>query len=429
MSKQILTSYKYRLLPEGDQVTYLEKSFGCARFVWNQLTENFNSWSPENKPEKLSEKELKERHEFLNEISSVVLQQKRIDFDSTKSQFFNKKRKTKLGRMSFKKKSGRQSVRFTEQAISKKSDLENGYVILPKFKTPFKFVNHRPFTGELRSVTISKNPDGTYWISILVREQYEPKPRTNLAVGIDLGLKDLLILSTGIKFQHPKQQLGRTNRAIKKTQKQLSRKQKGSNNREKCRMRLAKLYAKQTNIKKNYYHEISNFIVSNFDEIFMEDLNVSGMLKNRKLSRAIHESSWSTLKSMIQYKSDRNNRNFHQIDRWFPSSKTCSCCGWKNVELTLSVRDWTCGACGANHDRDLNAAINILNEGQRNCYGEVVYDNNSVATAEWGAKLPVALVKHSSKIERSGGYASWNGGQSKPLGFSRVGVLTLEGLG
>ena len=130
----------------------------------------------------------------------------------------------------------------------------------------------------------------------------------------------------------------------------------------------------------------------------MEDLNVSGMLKNRKLSRAIHESSWSTLEGFIKYKSDRNNRNFHQIDRWFPSSKMCSCCGEKNSDLTLSIREWVCGSCGANHDRDLNAALNILFEGQRNCYGEVVY---SSATGEWGTKLPTALMKHSSKIERS----------------------------
>lgn len=399
--KEILQAYKYRLVPSEDQEKYLQKHFDAARFVWNQMTENFNKWTPEFKPERVDEATLKKQFEFLHEVSSVVLQQKRIDFDGTVKQFFNKSRKVKIERMQFKSKRKRQSFRLTNHVISDKSDLNAGIIILPKNKEPFKFVNHRQFTGELRSVTISKNVDGTYWISFLVREQYEPKPRTNLAVGIDLGLKDLLILSNGIKFNHPKEQLGRTNRAIKKVQKQLSKKAKGSNNREKCRLCLAKLYAKQTNIKKNYYHKISDFIVSNFDEIFMEDLNVSGMLKNRKLSRAIHESSWSILKSMIQYKSEKNNRNFHQIDRWFPSSKTCSCCGCKNAELTLSVRDWTCGSCGTTHDRDLNAALNILQEGQRNCYGEVVYDNNSVATIEWGAKLPVALVKHSSKIERS----------------------------
>lgn len=359
--------------------------------------ENFNSWTPENKPQKLSEKELKDKHEFLNEISSVVLQQKRNDFESTKSQFFNKNRKTKLGRMRFKKKTGRQSFRLTSQIISNKSDLENGYIILPKFKTPFKFTNHRPFSGELRSVTISKNTDGTYWISFLVREEFTPKQRTGKAVGIDLGIKDLLILSNGIKFNHPKQQLERTNRAIKKTQKHLSKKAKGSKNREKCRLRLAKLYAKQTNIKKNYYHEISNYIVTNFDEIFMEDLNVSGMLKNRKLSRAIHEASWSTLSSMIEYKCRWSNRNFHKIDRWFPSSKTCSSCCHKIDQLPLSVREWSCPSCLTVHDRDLNAALNILNEGQRNCYGEIIYSH---ATGERGALLPTALVKHSFKIER-----------------------------
>ena len=404
---EIFRAYKYRLKPDAEQQQYLADAFGCARFVWNKLVENFNAWSPDHKPENMSEKTLKDQEEFsfLNEVSSVILQYKRLDFDEAKKQFFNKKRKTKLGGMKFKSRSGRQSIRFTNQAISKKSDLENGLVILPKCKKPFRFVNHRPFSGELRSATVSKNPDGTYWISFLVREEFTPKEFTSKAVGIDLGLKDLVILSNGVKFQHPKHQLERTNRAIKKYQKQLARKVKGSNNRERVRLKLARSYAKATNIKKNYYHEISNYLVTNFDEIFMEDLNVSGMLKNRKLSRAIHEASWSTLRAMIQYKCDWNKRNFHQIDRWFPSSKTCSCCGHKMDSMELSVREWSCPSCGAEHDRDLNAAINILQEGQRDCYGELVY---SVATIEWGS-VPKALAKRSSKIERSGDYASWNG--------------------
>ena len=280
MTNEILKAYKFRIYPSVDQEIALINTFGCVRFVWNEMVSNFNKYGTDDFQKKFSEKEIKAiaGRDWLKEVYAAALQQKCRDFDETKSQFFNKNRKVKLGRMRFKKKTGRQSIRFTEQAISKKSDLVNGYIILPKFKTPFKFINHRPFTGELRNVTISKNPDGTYWISCLVREEFEPKPRTNLAVGIDLGLKDLLILSSGVKFNHPKQQLERTNREIKKVQKQLSRKTKGSNNREKVRLRLAKLYARQTNIKKNYYHLISNYIVTNFDEIFMEDLNVSGML-------------------------------------------------------------------------------------------------------------------------------------------------------
>src|SRR5690606_9618832 len=133
-----------------------------------------------------------------------------------------------------------------------------------------------------------------------------------------------------------------------------------------------------------------------FDEIYMEDLNVKGMLKNRKLSRAIHEASWSTLSAMIEYKSNWNHRNFHKISRWYPSSKTCSSCGHKMDSMELSVREWSCPSCGDDHDRDLNAAINILQEGQRDCYGELVF--NSVAITEW-EEIPKALVKHSSKIE------------------------------
>jgi putative transposase len=207
-----------------------------------------------------------------------------------------------------------------------------------------------------------------------------------------------MVLSTGLKFDNPKHLLEKANRALKKAQKQLSRKSKGSKNREKARLRVARCYAKVARIKNNYYHNISTYLVRNFDEIFMEDLNVSGMLKNRKLSRSIHEASWSSLISMIKYKSDWNNRNFHQISRWFPSSKTCSHCGHVLKELQLSTRDWICPECGTYHDRDLNAAVNILKQGQLDCYDTILY---SAATVEMGPKVPLALMKHSSKIERS----------------------------
>jgi putative transposase len=241
------------------------------------------------------------------------------------------------------------------------------------------------------------NPDGKYFISFLVKETIEVLPSTGRAVGIDVGIKDLLVLSTGTKFDNPKFMLEKANRALKKAQKALSRKTKGSKNREKARLAVAKAYAKVTRIKTNYYHNISTYLVRNFDEIFMEDLNVNGMLKNQKLSRSIQEVSWSTLVEMIRYKSDWNNRNFHQISRWFPSSKTCSVCSHVLDQLALSTRDWVCPVCGHHHDRDLNAAVNILNQGQLDCYDTILY---SVERTELG-EIPVALMKHSSKIERS----------------------------
>jgi putative transposase len=305
-----------------------------------------------------------------------------------------------VGEPRYKSRKGRQSIRFSNQAIQKKiTNLELGLIGLQRCKKPFKFINHRQFTGELRSVTVSLNPDGKYYISFLVKETIEPMKSAGRAVGIDVGIKDLMVLSTGTKFDNPKLMLEKANRALKQAQKQLSRKKRGSKNREKARLKVAKAYKRVTNIKRNYYHIISTYLVRNFDEIFMEDLNVNGMLKNRRLSAAIHSASWSTLIEMIKYKSDWNNRNFHQISRWFPSSKTCSCCGHVLEQLSLSTRDWVCPVCGQHHDRDLNAAVNILNQGQLDCYDTILFGS---ATDLMGASLPMALVKHSSKIERSG---------------------------
>jgi putative transposase len=247
-------------------------------------------------------------------------------------------------------------------------------------------------------VTVSLEPSGKYFISFLVKETIEPMKSAGRAVGIDVGIKDLMVLSTGTKFDNPKLMLEKANRALKQAQKQLSRKKRGSKNREKARLAVAKAYAKVTRIKTNYYHNISTYLVRNFDEIFMEDLNVNGMLKNRRLSAAIHEASWSSLISMIKYKSDWNSRNFHQISRWFPSSKTCSVCSHVLDTLALSTRDWVCPVCGHHHDRDLNAAVNILNQGQLDCYDTILFGS---ATDLMGASLPMALMKHSSKIERS----------------------------
>ena len=403
MSKTIKRAYKYELRPDAAQQQYLAKSFGHARHVWNELVANLNLYFKKSEgynPKLNYVKMIEEGDEFLREVSSVVLQQKTRDFDEFKKQYFNKKRSVKLGRPNWKRRDGRQSIRFTDQVISKKSDINSGLIYLPKFKEPFKFINHRPFSGKVSSYTVSKNVSGKYFISFLVKETIESLPSTRRAVGIDVGIKDLMVLSTGQRFDNPnKTVLERTNRAIKKAQRQLSRKMRDSSNRKKARLRLAKLHERRSNILKNYYGNISRYLVNNFDEIYMEDLNVSGMLKNRKLARAIHEISWSTLTTMISYKSSWYGRQFHQINRWFPSSKTCSSCGHLLESLQLSVREWTCPSCGEVHDRDLNAALNILSEGQNEVHGLQIY--SSLVTSEQGASLPTALLKHVSKIERS----------------------------
>lgn len=255
----------------------------------------------------------------------------------------------------------------------------------------------RKFMGKIKSGTVSKTPSGKYFVSVLVEVETNLLPATKQEVGIDLGLKDLMTLSTGIKFQHPETQISKAKIALKQQQRILSRKTKGSKNYAAQRIKVARCYERVTNIRNWYYHNISRYLVNNFDAIYMENLNVSGMLKNRKLSRKIHETAWASLVVMIGYKSSSSGRTFHQIDRFAPSSKTCSCCGNKLDKLDLGTREWTCPVCCSKHDRDINAAINIKNFGQLDCYDQLL---TSVETTEMG-NVPMSLQKHITKTERS----------------------------
>ena len=405
MSKQF-RSYKYRLYPGAAQKAALAQFFGAKRWVYNHfLAEQQRRF--ENKEKHLSGfdcnkliTELKTQQEtsWLKSIDDWCLKTSAEDLATGFKNFFDsikgKRKGPKVKSPKFKSRVSRQSYRTRGIKV----DFENALISVPKIKN-IKCVLHRTFDGTIKSATISKTPDGKYYISILVEEDIQLKPMTGREVGIDLGLKDLAILSTGVKFQHPQEMLAKAKRALKREQKILSRKTKGSKNREKQRLIVAKCYSKVTKIRNEYYHILSKFLVETYDAIYLEDLNVSGMLKNRRLSRKIHESAWSTLKSMIMYKAGHAGKTVHEINRWFPSSKTCSNCDHMLQVLGLDVREWTCPSCGTNHDRDLNAAINILNRGQIDLYDS---KQPSRATMEEELKIPMALMKHASKIERSG---------------------------
>jgi putative transposase len=223
---------------------------------------------------------------------------------------------------------------------------------------------------------------------------------TGKEVGCDVGLKDLLITSDGMKFKRPNDlpNIAKTKQLLKVKQKQFTRTDKSSKNHEVLRLQVARLYSKITRQRNEYYHLVSKYLVDNYDSIYVEDLPSKNMLQNRKLSRAIHEVAWSTLTNMISYKANWSGRTYHRINRWYPSSKTCSCCEYKLNRLDLETREWTCPNCGATHDRDVNAAMNILQVGQIDCYGETI---QSQAIGDLG-EIPLALQKMTSKIERSG---------------------------
>ena len=361
-----LKAYKYRIYPTKEQEVLFSKTFGCARFVWNKLVENFNN----NDGSTVNEKTLKDQEEFqfLKEVSASTLQQKRMDFVEFKKQYFNKNRKTKLGKPKFKKKSNRQSFRLPNQKFT--LDQEKSLVRLEKVGW-VKIVLDRtiPVEADFRSITISKTPTGKYFVSILVQQELNPIPSTGKVVGIDLGLKDLFILSNGQVINNPR--WFRENQSkLAKHQKHLSRKAKGSNRYNRRRIKVAKVHEDVVNARNYFLHNISTELVKTFDLIIVEDLHVSGMIRNRKLAKSISDASWSTFVSMLEYKCNWYGKTLVKIDRFYPSSKTCSNCGHKEEKMPLNIREWTCPSCGEHHDRDLNASINILKKGWLDLSGQ-----------------------------------------------------------
>ena len=400
-----LRAFKFRLYPNKDQEQRLAQFFGAKRWVFNHfLAENKERHERQEKHlsnfdinKELTILKRQSETEWLKGIDDWCLKHASEDLTISYSNFFKsitgKRKGPKIDFPRFKSKSNHQSYRTRNIKV----DFNNNVVNLPKIKN-VKVVFDRQFNGKIKSATISKTPSGKYFISILVEQEQQLLDSTGKEVGIDLGLKDLIILSNGIKFAHPEAQLVKSKLALKRQQKKLARMTPKSKSFEKQRIKVARCFEKVTNIKMWYYHNISTFLVENYDSIFMEDLNVKGMLKNRKLSRKIHETGWSLLVNMIKYKSSMAGRLFHQINKFSPSSKTCSCCGHKLESLSLGTRECICPSCSVHHDRDLNAAVNIKNFGQIDCYSKVIH---SVETIEWESLIPTSLQKFTTKIERS----------------------------
>ena len=355
--------------------------------------DNFNSWSIEYSPPKITEATLKREFSFLSESISYALQQKRIDFDATKNQFFSSTRKVKLGRMKFKcKGTAKDSFRIPGQALNRNKGvkLDNQTLNLPKMD-PIKMIVDRRFNGEVRSVTVSRNKSDQYLVSVLVKDDIKLKLQTKRSVGIDLGLAHLAILSNGMKIDNPKW-FRESQSKLRKYQKHFSRKFKGSKRREKARLEVARIYQKITNQRDWYLHNITSWLVENYDIISIENLNIKGMLKNKKLSKSSSDASWAKFISMLEYKCNWYGKTLVKIDRWFPSSKTCSSCGTKIELLPLNVREWEC-VCGAVHDRDVNAANNILTEGLKELYN---ITSAELVDYRHGEKLSLLTKLHSN---------------------------------
>jgi len=335
----------------------LSKTMGCVRAFWNMQVAVFNSYDKETNPSPIYKNTTEVRKEFLwmQEVSYKAIQQKENDFKEFKKQHFSKTRKKQIGRPKFKKKGVRDSFRLSND----KFYIKYGSIRLSKIGF-VKFVQDRPLpeNSKLMSVTVSKDSTGAYYASILVETVIEQLPKTNKSVGVDVGIKEFATLSDGQVIANPKY-FRESQAKLRKAQKSLSRKKKGSSRRNKAKLKVARLHKKVANQRYFFLHNVSTNIVRQFDTICIEDLNVAGMVKNRKLAKSISDASFSKFFDMLQYKALWYGKEVVKVGRFYPSSKTCSDCGAVKKQLNLSERTYCCENCGLVIDRDLNAALNI----------------------------------------------------------------------
>ncbi|WP_406271105.1 transposase [Actinacidiphila glaucinigra] len=364
MTQQVKRAFKYRFYPTGEQAAELSRTFGCVRLVYNKaLEERTRAWYGEQRrisyvqsSAALTEWKKTEDLAFLAEVSSVPLQQALRHLQTAFGNFFAKQ--ARYPRFKSRKRS-RASAEYTRSAFK----WRGGKLTLAKMAQPLDIRWSRPLpTGaEPTTVTVSRDSAGRWFISILVEETIVPAPATDAVVGLDAGITSLVTLSTGEKITNPRHE--RRDRArLAHSQRELSRKAKGSSNREKARRKVARVHARIADRRRDFLHKLSTRLVRENQTVVIEDRTVRNLLKNGKLARAISDVAWTNLRTMLEYKCAWYGRELVVVDRWFPSSKLCGNCGTVREKLPLNVREWTCD-CGTVHDRDMNAARNILAAG------------------------------------------------------------------
>lgn len=363
---------KFRMYPNKEQERILNQWIGCARFVWNRFLEKNNERYKNEKKfvfynemnAQLTQLKKDQEYTWLNDAESTSLQQKLRDLEKAIKDSFPKNKNPKKYPYFKAKKTDESGIRITNLY----GHFQDGKIHLPKINTLFKVVFHEQLKGKPSSVTIIKDTCGCWFVSYVIEwdcdVEYVQPSEVKSGVGIDLGVKSFAITSDGEVFESPKY-LRKSEKKLKKLQNRHSKKHKNSKNREKARKRLAKQHKRVANKRKNFIKQTASSIAKMNDVVVCEDLNVRGMVKNHHLAKSVSDSGFWMFLIEMDWQCRKRGKIFHKVSRWYPSSKTCNCCGYVNKTLTLNEREWVCPQCNSGLDRDYNASLNILDQGLR----------------------------------------------------------------